>query len=222
MTVDAASMGTLAGAKPPAAAEIAKVQNLVGAAEGDASVTQAWDVTPTENNLLVALGRGSNLVSNASISGWSQAVTASISAGSGASSAIWYKVAGAAEGDVILNWTSSASTGLLIMEWSGLATSSPLDKTAKTDNNGGATSASSGTTDTTTVADELVIVGLCTGNTCSNPSWDNGFTLEGVNDPSVLLAMGSLIVSSTGTYESTCSWTTTRISGGSIATFKAA
>jgi len=197
---------------------ISKVQNAVYIYEEDASVTASFPNTPTEGNLMIALGRSwTNSYTNASITGWTLATGSQT--GTTTYIGLWYKVAGAGESkDVTLNWTDSTATFLIIEEWTGLS-ATPLDKIANVDNSGGVTSKSSGTTDTTTVADELCIAGFGMGNTVSAESWSNSFVQEYVN-PSHFLFLGSLIVSSTGTYETTLSWTTTRVCGGLIATFK--
>ena len=198
---------------------ISKVQDAAFIQEADASVTKSFPNTPTEGNLMIALGRGSTDGStNASISGWTNAVYTTT--GTTANTlGLWYKVAGAAESkDVTLNWTDSITTYLVIEEWTGLS-ATPLDKIANVDNSGGVTSKSSGTTDTTTVDDELCMAGFGMGNTVSAESWSNSFVQEYVN-AGHLFFLGSLIVSSTGTYETTLSWTTTRVCGGLIATFK--
>jgi len=199
---------------------ISKVQNAVFIYETDASVTASFVSTPTEGNLMIALGRGSTDGSTrASISGWTNAVyTMTISTAN--TMGIWYKVAGASEPkDVTLDWTSSTTTYLAIEEWTGLM-ATPLDKVANVDNTGLVTSKSSGTTDTTTVADELCLAGFGLGTIVSEETWSNSFTLECVYNHKFFL--GSRIVSSTGTYETTLSWTTSVLAGGLIATFKGA
>jgi len=197
---------------------ISKVQNAVYIYEVDASVTASFLSTPTEGNLMIALGAGSTVVTgNASISGWTLATSTYAD-----KCGLWYKVAGAAEStDVTLNWTGSTSTHLVIEEWTGLS-STPLDKVANYYVAGPVTSRTSGTTDTTTVADELCIAGFKVGNTVSAESWSNSFVLEYRDSPTPTFLLGSRIVASTGTYETTLSWTTARYAGGLIATFKAA
>ena len=196
---------------------ISKVQNAVYIYEADASVTASFPITPTEGNLMIALGSGTTVVTgNASIAGWAL-ITSTYNNKCG----LWYKVAGAAESkDVTLDWTDSTETLLIIEEWTGLSPA-PLDKVANYYLSGAVTSRTSGTTDTTTVDDELCIAGFRIGGTVSAESWSNSFTQEYVN-PSHVLFLGSLVVSSTGAYETTLSWTTARYAGGLIATFKGA
>lgn len=195
---------------------ITRVQAAKGSQENDASVTISWNTTPTQGNLLIAVGRGTTTIGNASISGWTLASSALITTGA-STVGIWYKVAGASEGNVTLDWTGSTTTGFAIMEWSAGATI--LDQISKTDDTGGTvTSRSSGTTPTTTVDDELVIAGVGTGASTTAQSWSNSFVDEYSPD-TVTFYIGSLVVSSTGTYETTMSWTTARRAGGCIATF---
>ena len=199
---------------------ISKVQNAVYIVEADASVTASFPSTPAEGNLMIALGGGNTDGStNASISGWTNAVYTKI--GTTANTlGLWYKVAGAAESkDVTLNWTDSVSTYLIIEEWTGLS-ATPLDKIANVDNTGAVESQSSGTTDTTTVADELCLAGFGMGSTISDESWSNSFVLEKRDSSTPKFLLGSRIVFSTGTYETTLSWTTARACGSLIATFK--
>jgi len=197
---------------------ISKVQNAVYKSEADASVTVSFPNTPTEGNLMIALGKsGTNSYTNGSITGW--ALATGTRTGTTAYMGIWYKVAGAAESkDVTLDWTDSTNTLIAIEEWAGL-TSTPLDQIANVDNTGPVTSKSSGTTPTTTVADELCVAGFAMGGVVTNQSWSNSFTEELDQDSFFL---GSKIVSATGTQETTLSWTTARVCGGLIATFKGA
>jgi hypothetical protein len=197
---------------------IAKVQSAVYNSRAGNDVTAAFVDTPTEGNLLIAFGRGPSAATNASISGWTLA-TSTLNTVAGWI-VLFYKVAGAAESkNVTLAWTSSTDTRLIIEEWSGLS-ATPLDKVADLDNTGSTvTSKSSGTTDTTTVADELCIAAFSHGSTISDQSWSNSFTEEyGV--AAGLMYLGSKVVSSTGAQETTLSWTTARLTGGLIATFK--
>jgi hypothetical protein len=139
---------------------------------------------------------------------------------------LWYKIAGAAESkDVTLNWTDCFDSVLFIEEWQGLSTPT-LDKVAHTDDDQGLeplvnkTSRSSGTTDTTTADDELCVAGFmfCTG--CANPAWSNSFIES--NNYSGLTLIGYRIVTTTGAYETTLTFTEQKAQvGGLIATFKA-
>jgi len=198
---------------------ISKVQDPLYIYEGDASVTLSFPNTPTAGNLMIALGRsGTNSYTNGSIDGWELAT--GVQTGTASHMGLWYKVAGAAESkDVTLDWTDSVDTMLIIEEWTGLS-AAPLDQISSYYAAGTVTSRTSGTTPTTAVADELCLAGFAMGSTISAESWSNSFVLEKRNSTTPKFLLGSLIVASTGTYETTLSWTTARTSGGLIATFK--
>lgn len=189
---------------------------------GTTPLTKSFTNNPTTGNLMIAFAKGSTAATNASIPNWTLA-TSTLCTSSGWS-ALFYKVVGAGESkDVVLTWTSSAGTYIIIEEWSGLS-ATPLDQIADTDNTGSTVeSRSSGTTSATTVADELCIAGFAMGNPVTSQSWSNSFTEEYGGPPTTLLIfLGSLIVTSTGTQTTTLSWTTARLTGGLIATFKGA
>lgn len=200
----------------PLYSAISKVQNALATTVGASPRVRAWGVGPTEGNLLIAIGFGSNDASNGSITGWTQAVSAAYT-DTPKDVAIFYKIAGAAEGDVTLVWTGSTSSQLIIEEWTGID-GTPLDKTAFTDNTGAVEEKSSGTTAVTTVDDELCIAAFKHGAAVTDISYDPAYTAEFTADD---VHFASLIVSSTGAQETTASWTTARITGGCIATFKA-
>ena len=195
---------------------LAIVQGLLRILETDASVTRSWTSTPTQGNLLIAIGRGTTVITNASISGWTLAK--SILSGTTTSIGIWYKIAGASEGDVTLDWVSSTATYLQILEVSGLA-SAVLDKTAGTANTGGVTSKSTGTTATTTANEEFCIAAVSMGDVVSSLSWSNSF--NNLDTLQTLHFVSYLFQSAAAAQETTASWTTSRIAGACIATFKA-
>lgn len=178
--------------------------------------------TPTDNNLLVAVINfaGGDPGTITRPSGWSLAIEAQ--RGSAQKIGIYYKVA-ASEGT---SWTWTTANAVqsvcTIYEYSGLDSSQAavLDKT--TSNDGGAgtvTSLSTGTTVATTLADELLAAGIgLTGSSGSAFSWTNSFTDDGTGSAGAGTAVR--IVSATGTYETTGSWTTARTAVAAIATFK--
>lgn len=140
--------------------------------------------------------------------------------------------------DNILGGTHTVTPGTghsnaVLMEFSGL-TSISLDQVndAKT-NSGSQTSQVTGTTPTTTVADELVVIGLGLGAAVGVA--DVGFTdpvsgflttLKVSNDATSVAAFCAYkIISATGTQAATFNWTDNEANQGShaaIATFKAA
>jgi hypothetical protein len=199
---------------------ITKVQGVTVATAATNTVTTSFTNTPTSGNLLIAVlqSTANGTPTGDSVTGFTFAVR--VQQGGAAHLALYYKVAGASESkNVVGTWTSSTNLNLAIMEWSGI-TSATLDKTASTATTGsGVTSRSSGTTATTTANIELCIAAFGQGNTTTAQSFSNSFTDEFSPD-TVPMAIASLITSSTGTYETTESWTTSRVAGGLIATFK--
>lgn len=199
---------------------IARVQKVAFKAEGDASVTVTFGSPPTEGNLLIAWTMGETVATNASITGWTKAISCLV--GGSASSAIFYKVAGAGESsNVTINWTSSTSTAIAVAEYSGLS-AVVLDKTAYSNNDGSpGTSQTSGTTATTTASEELAVVMVQNRNGITSPSWSNSFTTLDVDGSPTYVINGQKFLSATGEIETTLSWTGDAYSGGCIATFKA-
>jgi hypothetical protein len=125
--------------------------------------------------------------------------------------AIFYKIAGASEPTTVTaNRTGGGAIGLQVFEYSGIATTNPLDQTA-TGTAGSSLSRSSGTftcgSVTTTQANELLIAGVANrtaAGTNVNNAWSSSFTeLLDLRDSTdtVLVASAHRIVSTTGTYQ---------------------
>jgi hypothetical protein len=151
---------------------IARVQAAVAAYYAGTPVTASFPNTPTEGNLMWAFGQGDTNATNASISGWTLAISTRCASAKWA--ALFYKVAGASESkDVSLAWTSSTATYCIIEEWGSFAGTPTLDKTKNQDYGASATSQTSGTTATTTAAAELCIAGFAMGSTFTSPSFSN-------------------------------------------------
>ncbi len=160
--------------------------------------------------------------------GWTQAVAL---VDSGSTFTIGYKIAGAAEGTgVTVSVSANDRQTLTIFEYSGIDTVSPLDQTASNRTNN-TTSCSTGTTATTSAAEELVIgaIGLQGSSGGWADTWTNSFTQQttvessgGGNNSHSASSTADRVVSATGTFETTESWTTTRVCVGAIATFEAA
>jgi hypothetical protein len=131
--------------------------------------------------------------------------------------------------DTITITVSGSATGIsaVVAEYSGLETSSWLDKQVGATFTTG-TSADSGATGTTSQADELLVgmVGHQSSITAFTPE-----VLSPVwNQLSTAASTGSIqqvhplyrIVSATGAYSTKATWSTSRIYGAAIATYKAA
>jgi hypothetical protein len=146
---------------------------------------------------------------------------------------IAYKVAGASESSSVTFSTTPipASQTLTIFEFSGTDPTAPLDQVASNASGGifGVTNLSTGTTGVTTVADEVLVAAVATNGDPGgfNNAWTNSFVQE---FDVISSGFGTLsaqttalrFVSSTGQYETTESWNTSRTAYGAIVTFKSA
>lgn len=190
---------------------------------GTTSATVSWDSTPTAGNLLIARSYVLGGTSSGAITGWTQVINVLYGAGN-RYVAIYWKIAGASEGDVTCSATSATTTRLVIEEWSSSTgwPSDPFDQSASTATDGTlVTSRSSGTTGTTAVADELAVAVWASGNTVTAISFTNSFTLSFEQPTGSLTFWGAhKVLSSTGTVETTASWTTSRVCGGAIGVFR--
>jgi hypothetical protein len=208
---------------------ITRVQgNARGTGTTSVSVTMAS--TPTNGNVLVAvIGMNSYSASRTVSSITQTGVTWTYQIRKGAvynvymSVEIWLGVVGSgASKSVAVALSGEAELGAVadICEYSGVATSSFLDKTATNSGHNAATN--TGTTDTTTQANELWIGGTAAATyTQSTPT--NDFTLlDGAVYSFVSCAYLEKIVSSTGAANSGTTMSTAYDWVGCIATFKAA
>lgn len=204
-----------------------KVQSTI-AAVGTTSATKSFVNTPASGNLMWAVCKSSTtLPANPVTSGsgantWTKAVSAA--SGSGFIG-IWYRVAASSEAkDVSCAVSGATTTYIAISEWTGTDASTPLDQVGHADSGSAVNSKTSGTTGLTTVASELLVAALGSPGVIDTqtPSFTNSFT-DYLN-----LAVGyqafvvDSVVASTGTKETTMSWTgAARFMSGTIATFKA-
>lgn len=113
-----------------------------------------------------------------------------------------------------------------IHEYSGLAISNVLDKTAGTYNSAGSTSPNSGNTATTSQASELIFGFCATGPGAPTFTAGGGFTLRsdgtGAANHPAKVGTEDQIVSSTGTYASTFTLSASNEWFAMVATYKAA
>jgi len=188
---------------------------------GASPTTVSFASNPTTGNLMVAIARTftGGASTNGSIPGWTRAT--GMRAGSSAYGGVWYKVVGAGESkDVVLTWTGSSETAMVIEEWGGFTGTPTLDKIANTDYTSAAKSQTSGTCATTTAAAELCIAFFSMGSTAVTATWSNSFALEVTNAPTYNFYLGSRVAAATWAAETTITWTdTARVCGGLIATF---
>jgi hypothetical protein len=212
---------------------IALVQKAAGLSGGGASFAQAYSSNNTQGNLLVCLTRGFSDIPLATINPvvdsqgntWVLAVTVTLPSDN------FYYIYYAANckggaNTVTVTYASSTNPIVLLGEYSGIATVSPLDQTNSAVNTTGSSSAYSSGSVTTTVANELLIgltgneSGLATTMTTTNPSWVNEQQERSGTVPD--LAYFDLIVSALGSYSNAGTLSVARAWGAGIATFKAA
>lgn len=193
-----------------------------------ASLDVTLDAPPTAGNLLVAACNSDATVSTPT--GFTLAVSAVSSQGC----YVFYRVVQAGDSATVTFAPSvSDSIAAGVIEYSGLVTSSPLDKTASNTTNASASSLATGTTATTAQASELVIVVVGPHGGNNHPwvlsSWSAGYTSQ-VEEPNGLANsavfssachIGDQIVGATGTYSATGTWSpASNDAGAAIATFK--
>jgi hypothetical protein len=190
--------------------------------------TIVLDSTPVEGNLLV-MSISSDWYVN-SVSGWTAGPTV---AENGVGSMFW-KIAGASEPTSIavtqVNGSDVPTSGPMcigVLEYSGIATSSPVDQ--ENFNDADSSPLGSGAI-TTTQADELIVAAACfySDTDTSITGWSNSFTQEMrvIATAGALLSLGvaTRIVTATGTYstEATAVNAATATHVGLIMSFKKA
>ncbi|MDX1708225.1 MAG: hypothetical protein R3274_06470, partial [Desulfobacterales bacterium] len=220
-------VGVAFSAVQPALAAISYVQTKNGNSNGATSVSATFDTAPTENNLLVAIvgNRDSSTAPNTP-SGWSVAISQTTNT---PGQVIFYKIAGASESSTVTvnNYGTSTNLGIHIYEYSGVATSSPLDQSNSA--SGNSATASTGSI-TTTQDNELLIAGLVSNDReASFSSWTNSFSEK--NDfhitsgkPGDKSGFGGAdrIVSSTGSFSTSATVSGSGAWRGQIVSFKEA
>jgi hypothetical protein len=200
--------------------QTAKAQNSLQ------NVTPTFGAGATAGNLLVAVICGTSFGQGEWTStGWAKA-TKDIFATSYTVEIMYLVAAG---GETGVTFTSAGTTpwvhSVVMAEYSGLHPVSPLDVFANDGTNSGAgvTSRATGTTAATAQNNELAIAAVGHGNTVTSLTWTNSYVTrdsEAQAGSGVYLAERILVTTSTQT--SVASWTTARIAGGCIATFRAA
>lgn len=204
---------------------IAFVQSKTGSAPDNSAVSATFDVASTAGNLLVAVVSASENVTVSPPAGWSVAIAQLNSI----DVAICYRENAPSSTSLSFSFgaTSPSSSTVVIAEYSGIATSSPLDVTGS--NTGTGTSPTTGSAGPTTQQNELLIGGLGSSvaaglNTYSSPL--NSFTLRAqvqeLGNNNNNCALLDRIVSTNGTYSTGATLDTSATWAGVIATFKSA
>lgn len=201
---------------------IAFVRSATSSGSGSAGGTTnaaVYGATPTSGDLLVGVVRAINAVATPTgPAGW--AMIQEVVSGTTRFS-LWWKVAGAAE-PTSVSFTEAATTNMrvVLLEYSGTATSSPVD------NSTSAVGASSTTTTigpmATTAPNTVVVaaVGMANGHG-GMVSWSDSF-IERINESGNTMAAAGRIVSAAASYQTTPVWTTSRQSYELMASFKQA
>lgn len=169
----------------------------------------AFGSANTAGNFLVAMVQTSSTISGVSDptnGAWTKAVELD-NGGTLMSTAIWYLpncAGGVAPTVTAANGFGGSFCHIAIAEYSGIATSSPLDQTQGFDTSGSQSGTpSSGLTPTTSQASELLI-GVISNQSALTISWDAGWTKE-YEDTSAgagrAMTWADQTVSSTGTYK---------------------
>ena len=216
---------------------LARVQGPVRQTSTSSSFTVTLSSTPTSGNVLIAvigtyyssISGSPRTVSSISETGvtWTKQAGQTDSQGSFpgtyTDSEIWLgTVNSGVSTSITITLSGSASSGAVadVCEYSGIAPSSYLDKTAGTTGSG--TSTSTGTTTATSQASELWIGGVTVEASATQSSPTNGFTnLDGATYSSTSVSYLEKVVSATGTANSGTTISSNRYAG-CIATFKAA
>jgi len=213
-----------------AEAAITQVQQISAGNSTDATVVATWPASTTAGNLLVAVvsfrgGSGVTITPPTASPAWTLAVRSDNS--TTISTAIYY-IANASAQSGASTWTLSSSQNatLSLIEYSGVAISSPLDKTAT--NSGSGTTGNSGTTATTTQANEVAIAGISIdASNKTLTSWTNSFTETnqavssgGGQATRSKMGVAHKILSATGTQNTSVTISAIQNWSGAIATFK--
>lgn len=223
----------------PAYAEIARVQIATGTATAATSISITMGSSPTNGNFLVIgcglTGTVANQISSISQTGatWVMAVSTAIALGAGVDNEIWYAAnVSSASTAITVNLSLSLSGACHAVEYSGIRTISPLDKTASaTDSDaisgGNGTEPQTGTTATTSIPNELWFGSINNSASTTTGAPTNSFSY--IAQASVAGSFQSSlqkIVSANGTAQTTTSWggppPLTYAYAGNIATFKEA
>ena len=184
------------------------------------SVSATYPTATTAGNLLVAAVWGSTNATSNIITGWSSGKEQDAT-GAGTIT-IFCKIADGTETTITATNAGAGLMRIALYEYSGpmtTITGGVPDTIAETGGatTGSGTTASSGSATTTNPNDLLfAAIGWVGGNTTS-PSWDSSF-VSGTTD--ARMATADRIVTSTGTYSSTVTWTTSRASASAIVAFR--
>jgi len=176
----------------------------IGSATAQCGTTNPCTVTytPTAGNFLVVHAQSSSLAASSVSDNGAGSSYSSAFVNGGSSS--WYTASvGTSVTAISVNYSGSNDSVAIVVEYSGVSPSSPLDQTNATVATGSGTTATA-TAVTTTQANELLIgwfANFIPSNfTASGSGWGNTVN---VTLSSTVLAATDKIVSATGTYDAT-------------------
>lgn len=199
---------------------ISRVNGGTGRDASNSSWTLTFGFTAVAGNLLVIVATSvPNVMTTPS------GYTLAVSKEGTVNTYIWYKIAAGGETSASMSVTGGSSYSIAhVIQFSGTAASSPLDKTAS----GGGTSdttAQSGTTATLSQADEVVVVGYGLNDQAFSFTQASGFTSNALTRDSFetkTLQSSYKIVSSTSAVTANGTWPLSAVDSNVMATFKAA
>jgi hypothetical protein len=205
---------------------IALVQENAVQGSGVGSLSVAFSAANTSGNLILAFVRMSTTTQTVTLKDsagntYVQAV-AQVQTSDGSEISLFYakSILGAAANTVTATFSATNNhPWLAIYEYSGLSTTTPLDKTASAQ--GSSTAVSSGATATTTSANELVFAatGLPSSYTGTTTA-GSGYALLEKNPTGSPAANESELATSTGTYTGTFTLSASANWSALVATFK--
>lgn len=187
-------------------------------ATGTTTASATWDSATTAGNILIAVYSYDADADPGLPTGWTLAKRSGVAGPPAKSTVIAYKENASSQSSTGNFSGAVAESCLVVAEFSGVATSSSLDKTASTSGSG--TTASSGTTATTAQATELLICGYGdAAQVFSNPTASFSIIAQ-VGNVGIRNCMTYLVVSSTNGYSSDITLAGSVAWQGAIATFK--
>lgn len=204
---------------------IARVQAAAGNTPNTAAVTATLGATATANNLLVAFHSNRGVETPGTPLGWTQ--TATVDGDNTAT--MFHKVSDGTETGITVSLLLAAEQTVSLIEYSGTATTSPLDGAVTNASNAFASSFATANL-TTTNANDVLVAGLgLSGTPDGTISWDSSFVAVtqqqssgGASSNASAQGTAERIVAATATYSTTASWTTGRRKTTILAAFKAA
>jgi len=187
------------------------------------SIAATFDAMPAENSLIIVRASFIDRDNNVSMSiptGFSQAFNLEIFVDTDldGACACFYKVAGVSESSLVtvLMSNNARASSIEIMEWGGMATSSPLDVVATNDETSSTgLICDTGTTAATAIADSVVVAICCIGDDDfdepESSDWINSYTQSntfslngaGGSPTDYTVAMAHKILTATGTQNTT-------------------